>query len=270
MNVAPLSKNPAASAPIENKPKDQAGVIDCPDCMTPRRAIARYCEVCRYDFELGASFNGLPSVATPVASPVVVAPIVAAPSIAVDPLISASASALASAQVSITAPVAAATVQSVDLSATSNAIDINVSSAPAHSAVNVGINSPIDVAIQIQRLKLVIWVDPSLYTEPDPDIVCPVGNPIKEYHLDLDEQTLGRQYEGKGIYPEIVVQDPGVSRRHLKFMRDEKGNHTVLDVGSANGTVFNQQPLETGIVMVIHVGDELQLGMWTRIRVELR
>ncbi|MFZ6688496.1 FHA domain-containing protein [Undibacterium sp. SXout11W] len=229
-----------------------AGNLDCPDCMTPRRSGARYCEVCRYDFELGASFNGLQSIATPAATPA------ATPVPQISPVVAAVTPAPAQKNVTLT-PVA-----SVELVRIESAV-----AAPTLPIVDK-MNSVADPTVPSQRLKLIIMVDPTLYTENDPENPCPVGAPDKEYHLDLDEQTLGRQFEGKGIYPEIVVQDPGISRRHLKLMRDEKGNHTVLDLGSANGTELNQRPLDVGIVSIIRPGDQLCLGMWTRICVELR
>ncbi|MBC3861564.1 FHA domain-containing protein [Undibacterium jejuense] len=236
-NNAPVAPKVAdakpASARVDN--------LDCPDCMTPRRSGTRYCEVCRYDFELGASFNGLQSLAKPAPTPIPqISPVVAA-----EP------------------PVLKTVAETVPTSPV--VPDVCVSSPIVNTVNNVA-----DTTMQSQRLKLIITVDSTLYTENDPGNPCPVGAPDREYHLDLDEQTLGRQFEGKGIYPEIVVQDPGISRRHLKLMRDEKGNHTVLDLGSANGTELNNKLMLAGVVAMISPGDELTLGMWTRIRVELR
>lgn len=120
------------------------------------------------------------------------------------------------------------------------------------------------------RLKLRVVVDSSLYAEPAPDVPCPVDSPEKVFHLDLDENTLGRQYEGMGVHPEIVIHDPGISRRHLKFVRGAKGAFSVLELGSSNGTLFNRATLEPGVETLVKPGDELTLGMWTRIYVEGR
>lgn len=124
--------------------------------------------------------------------------------------------------------------------------------------------------IKPQKLQLRIVVDSSINTEPDPEYPCPAGTPEKVFHLDLAENTLGRQYEGKGVCPEIVVHDPGISRRHLKFIRDPQGVFSVLELGSSNGTTINGQSLEPGVVSVIQAKDELVLGMWTRIFIENR
>jgi len=122
----------------------------------------------------------------------------------------------------------------------------------------------------IERLQLRIVVDPSLNKDPDPASPCPIGEPDRVFHLDLVENTLGRQYEGNGIHPEIVVQDPGISRRHLKFIRDASGQFTVLELGSANGTEFNAKTLEVGVMTIVKPGDQLTLGMWTRVHVLAR
>jgi len=90
------------------------------------------------------------------------------------------------------------------------------------------------------------------------------------FHLDLDENTLGRQFEGNGTHPEIVVKDPSISRRHLKFVRSAGGDYSVLELGSSNGSEFNGKTLEAGVLTPINPGDQLTLGMWTRIYVELR
>jgi len=121
-----------------------------------------------------------------------------------------------------------------------------------------------------ERLLLSVGVDESLNTEPDPATPCPVGSPGRVYHLDLPENTLGRQYEGHGIHPEIVVNDPGISRRHLKFVRTADGAYDVLELGSANGTKLNAISLQTGVAVRIQPGDQLTLGMWTRIHVQAR
>jgi hypothetical protein len=221
--IASTRSSNTKSSDVAPTATSQQTVDNCPDCMTPRRTGAKFCEVCRYDFEKQMSFNGLQSSA-----PVIV-PDTPAPPI----------------------PVAVMPLQAAkDLADTTTSANT--------------------FAISATRLKLKITVDSSLYTEPDPDLPCPVGTPAKEFHLDMDENTLGRQFEGKGIHPEIVVHDPGVSRRHLKFIRDDAGNFSVLELGSANGTNFNQTTLEAGLVTPLKAGDQLTLGMWTRIAVETR
>ncbi|MEX8518441.1 MAG: FHA domain-containing protein [Leptothrix sp. (in: b-proteobacteria)] len=216
---------PKPAAPVLAPASLDAGIdtnaaARCPDCSTHRPAGARFCEVCRYDFQTQTAFSGLVAPAAapaPVAAPTPTAPPPAPP----------------------------------------------VAATPAAPPVATA-------AVGVQRLLLRIVVDPALNTEPDPAEPCPQNAPERIFHLDLDENTLGRQYEGKGLHPEIVVQDPGISRRHLKFIRNATGGYGVLELGSANGTEFNRRALETGVVTAVQPGDQLTLGMWTRIHVETR
>jgi len=217
------------------------GSEHCPECMTTRPAGARFCEACRYDFVNRASFSTL----------------------------------LASAPVSA---VPAPTPQSSIPPAVPNAAPTAASTAP-HDQTHVlqspranidPASAPAVAAGGPQRLLLRIVVDPSFCTEPDPASPCPKDRPDKVFHLDLDENTLGRQFEGNGTHPEIVVKDPSISRRHLKFVRSAGGDYSVLELGSSNGSEFNGKTLEAGVLTPINPGDQLTLGMWTRIYVELR
>ena len=55
---------------------------------------------------------------------------------------------------------------------------------------------------------------------------------------------------------EIVVHDPGASRRHAQI-RLEEGTYTVTDLGSTNGTMLNGQIVQTrGLVD----GDRIRIG----------
>ncbi|MBN3785751.1 FHA domain-containing protein [Burkholderia sp. Ac-20353] len=230
-----------------------AGSETCPDCMTPRRPGARYCEMCRYDFSTRMSFAGLapstPSAASLQAS-------------------------VPDTGDAITVPAAPRSSAAAASPAAVNANSAGVGRSFAETAA--GTPAPGDApepdayALAVPRLKLRIVVDPVLYTEPAPDLRCPTDTPEKVFHLDLDENTLGRQYEGKGIHPEIVIHDPGISRRHLKFVRGSAGAYSVLELGSSNGTLMNRAALEPGVETPLTPGDELTLGMWTRIFVEAR
>jgi hypothetical protein len=152
----------------------------------------------------------------------------------------------------------------------------NAAPAPAPQAATASPIPPLSAspaagnAASATRLQLRIVVDPSVYPEQDPASPAPVGAPDKVFHLDLQENTLGSRYESQGIHPEIVVKDPGISGRHLKFVKEADGTFSMHDVGSSNGTIYNGAPLAAGIVVSLKPGDQLELGMWTRIRVEAR
>ncbi len=185
----------------------------CPDCGTPRTLGMRFCEVCRFDFNTGASHAAVSPPAVSAASTVVLTPTPGAAS-----------------------PVA----------------------------------PPVATDVAPQRLMAVICVDASLYVDPEPDIVCPVGAPERKFHLDLDENLVGRPSRSRGIFPELPVDDVGASHRHVKFLADKDGGYSALDMSSANGTRLNGVDLQPGIPVKVHVGDELTLGMWTRIRIAAR
>ncbi|RKP50529.1 FHA domain-containing protein [Trinickia fusca] len=233
---------------------------NCPDCLTPRPAGARFCEVCRYDFVAGKSFSGL-AASTPgeASTPPPVASTVTGDDTTPSPA--------ADTPAAITAAPTADRV-SDDLVETDIALAAATAAASAPAGVAAVPASSADVGAQ--RLKLRIVVDASLYVEPSPDTPCPIDTPPKVFHLDLDENTLGRQYEGKGIHPEIVIHDPGISRRHLKFVRTASGGYTALELGSSNGTLHNGAPLDAGIEKPVKPGDQFTLGMWTRVFVEAR
>ena len=73
----------------------------------------------------------------------------------------------------------------------------------------------------------------------------------REYTFDQPEVTIGRTAEN-----DIVLVDPGVSRRHA-MIRDEGGRFFVQDLGSANGTQVNGNPSADEEVQS---GDEISVG----------
>ncbi|HAM50438.1 MAG TPA: hypothetical protein DCP92_06975 [Nitrospiraceae bacterium] len=119
------------------------------------------------------------------------------------------------------------------------------------------------------KLNVAVTVDPSLVTEPEVLATCPKDTPERVFPLDLDENLVGRRSDKKGIYPEIEINDPGISHRHLKFIKQQEG-FTVLDLGSANGTLLNGSPLLSGVSTPVKAGDEFVIGMWTCLKLRLR
>jgi FHA domain len=214
-------------APVATSP----GVEVCPDCMTPRTPGARFCEVCRHEFDTGkpgvqaspAPAEKVVESTPPDSPPAASAPVVA--SVATSP---------------------AAT------SAVTTTSDSAVVSAPA------------------QRLNVVVITDPSLVEDEEERKQCPQGEPDLVFPLDLEENLVGRRSDAKKIFPEIDIRDPGVSHRHLKIVRQSDGSFVALELGSANGTTLNGTALKPGLPTSIAVGDELLVGLWTRLRIQGR
>ena len=121
-----------------------------------------------------------------------------------------------------------------------------------------------------QLWDIVIAVDPTLDKAPDPARPCPVGAADRIFPLDLDENLVGRHSDRKDIHPEIAVNDPGISRRHLSFRRRPDGGFLALELGSTNGTMLNGTSLEAGLPTPLKDGDQLTLGCWTRMTIRSR
>ena len=98
----------------------------------------------------------------------------------------------------------------------------------------------------------------------------PQNAPQRTFPLDLDENLVGRRSDKKDIHPEIMVADPGISRRHLSIRRRDDGGLVAIELGSTNGTSLNAAPLEPGIPTPLNDGDQLTLGCWTRMTIRAR
>lgn len=91
--------------------------------------------------------------------------------------------------------------------------------------------------------------------------------------LDAESVAVGRQSASRGSIPDIdlggAYEDPGVSRRHLRFHRLPDGTYAVVDCGSANGTTINDDatPLPPEIPVPVADGDRVHLGAWTTITI---
>lgn len=120
------------------------------------------------------------------------------------------------------------------------------------------------------RWELVITVDPEQDLDPDPRLPCPVGAPDQIFPVDLDEMLIGRRDQARGIYPEIPLVDNGVSRRHAQILRQPDGSLVVRDLGSANGTHFNEQPLPAGVAQRLAEGDTVRIGRWSKLTIRRR
>jgi hypothetical protein len=197
--AAPKVPVPAASY-AKSRAFAPPSAVNCPSCGEPREdPDARFCEVCRYDFQ--EKRPGPPPIARAAAAP---------------------------------------------------------AAAPAAAAAPVPAAAP-------RRWELVIIVDPTLDTDPDPAHPCPINQAEIVLPVDKPEMLVGRHDETRAIHPEVPLHDPGASRRHAKFVVDPDGGVSLQDLASTNGTQVNARDVPPGTKQRLHEGDAVTLGRWTRI-----
>jgi len=82
---------------------------------------------------------------------------------------------------------------------------------------------------------------------------------------------IGRRSATRELKPEIDLADPpadpGISRLHAVLLADSGGTWSIVDPGSANGTLLNGRELAIGESVTLHEGDRINLGAWTVITV---
>ncbi|MBK8480782.1 MAG: GGDEF domain-containing protein [Proteobacteria bacterium] len=66
---------------------------------------------------------------------------------------------------------------------------------------------------------------------------------------------------------EIVLQDPGVSRRHAEVLREQDGSCWLADCGSRNGTYLNAVAVSERVLL--RENDRLQIGLLSVLRFTL-
>jgi len=83
------------------------------------------------------------------------------------------------------------------------------------------------------------------------------GRPVKSYTFNKDTVLVGRTPEA-----DIFLDNPGVSREHLKLEMTSRGFYAVEDLGSANGTFLNDQQIQREYLMnndVVRIG---KFSLW--------
>jgi len=114
--------------------------------------------------------------------------------------------------------------------------------------------------------EVVVVIDPSLDTDPDPGTPCPKDEPEHVFAVDVAEMMVGRRDDSRDIRPEIPVSDPGTSRRHAKIVKNRDGTVSLQDLASTNGTRLNGIDVAPGSRHLLKEGDLITLGRWTRLR----
>ena len=81
------------------------------------------------------------------------------------------------------------------------------------------------------------------------------GRPIKSYTFSQDVVTVGRNPEA-----DIFLDNPGISRDHLKLEMTTRGFYAAEDLGSANGTILNDEQIKREYLMN---NDVLRIGKFS-------
>lgn len=116
--------------------------------------------------------------------------------------------------------------------------------------------------------ELVVVADQAQYDQvEDPGKPFPAGQPERRFVLAEEEVEVGRRSASRGIEPDVdVSEDPGVSHRHLRLVRNAEG-WSVVDDGSTNGTRMGDDPnpIPPGVATPLAPGTPVRIGAWTRL-----
>jgi hypothetical protein len=99
----------------------------------------------------------------------------------------------------------------------------------------------------------------------------PAHTSERRIRLAGPQMRIGRRSPARDLVPEIDLADrpvdPGISRLHAVLTHAPDGTWSILDPGSANGTLVNGRELAIGEMVTLHEGDRINLGAWTVITV---
>jgi FHA domain len=239
----------SASAPAPASPGGQGEY--CPRCGADRRG--QFCEACGYSLTsrpVAPAATAAPGPAPPAPAPAAAAPgsVSAAPGRAVE------GQAVPGSGRMGTAPSYVATVPSQVTRGTGDG------AAAEWTAVATADRAYFDSVIAA--------------TGPDAAAVqFPDYCPERRFRLFGPEMRIGRRSPSRGLEPEIDLTgpptDPGVSHLHAVLIADEDGGWTVLDPGSANGTLVNGSEMAPGSRVRLRDGDRISLGAWTVLTIRI-
>jgi hypothetical protein len=223
----------------------------CPRCGVAR--VGQFCESCGYDFSAAGPDTFVPGTFGPGAYPPVPPPAAPPPPAPPPP-----------------APPSPGPVPPA-------------SPPPAPPDAGPVTQAPPSVPVQPAPLADVEWIAvvsadrayyDSIQAAGGPDaagIAFPAYFPQRRFRLAGSEMRIGRHSLSSGINPEIDLSvppaDPGVSRLHAVLLKTPDGTWSVVDPGSANGTVVNGSEIPYDQAVPLRDGDRIHLGAWTELRV---
>jgi len=113
-----------------------------------------------------------------------------------------------------------------------------------------------------RRWELLAQVDVSFRKPEDPE---PSDRSERLFPLDMGDHLIGRRSDSADIHPEVVIPDPGISRRHARILRQPDGGLALVDLGSMNGTRLNGAAVAPNVITPLAEGDQVTVGCWTRL-----
>lgn len=90
------------------------------------------------------------------------------------------------------------------------------------------------------------------------------GRAIRTFNFSEDEVAVGRDPDSH-----ISLDNPGVSRAHARFLKTD-GGWLLEDLGSANGTYLNDQPVQRKELRDGDVVRVAKFSLWVTLRQDLR
>jgi len=254
-----------APAPAPGPPGGQGEY--CPRCGADRRG--QFCEACGYNLA-----SGLPAPAVAVApGPVAAAPGPPGPAaVAPGPAAAPAAAAPGPAATGPAGSARATEGPAVPGSGRVGTAPSYVATVPSHVTAGTG-----DAAAEwtaVATADRAYFDSVVAATGPDAEAVqFPAYCPERRFRLFGPEMRIGRRSPSRGLEPEIDLTgpptDPGVSHLHAVLIADEDGGWTVLDPGSANGTLVNGSEMAPGSRVRLHDGDRISLGAWTVLTIRV-
>ena len=102
-------------------------------------------------------------------------------------------------------------------------------------------------------------------------IAFPADLTERQFPLAGKHVRIGRRSAARDLQPEIDLAgppaDPGISRLHAVLIAAPDGSWSLLDSGSANGTLLNGREITHGDLVPLREGDRINLGAWTAITI---
>jgi FHA domain len=235
-----------------------ASAEPCPNCLLPRTDDP-FCEGCGYDF----------ATAVPIA---VSAPATAPPAPASDP---------GATQPFTVDPTLGATQTYIDLDDELAAAEAAAQN-PAPTAPTATISAPVATSVAppaaTAKWTVTVIADRAYYDavvaegEIDPNSYpFPPYCPERRFDLTGDTVRIGRASKSRGSVVEIDLTgpptDPGISHLQGVFQATPDGGWTLLDPGSANGTVLNDDtaPIPENHPIPVEDGFRIHMGVWTTL-----